>query len=276
MRSWLGYLVVLTMTPALAATGLQPAAARRLASVQRLLAQHSGLLIIDGNNVRAATGFRYTACEMSTCLDEWAARSGYAGRMVVVWDHGTAASSFLLQHSSALMSGPKDVQTADDVIVQCCGYLAGACDVAVVTSDKALLGRCRAQWSEATSTSDAQGSIESLHAVYLTWLLESEGGEGWRATDELAERYASPHRCRSESTAHRAAQADFLMQELQRRGLELQRRGLELGPSNLHMLTSWYADGCEGLAVGRVSRSGNPVYALGCTLGGSSFVLADS
>ena len=130
--------------------------------MQQRLDRHRGLLLIDGNNVRAATGFRYTACEMSACLDAWAHSSAFADRVVVVWDHGSEAAGFLLPHSAVLMSGPKAAQTADDVIVQLCGYLAGGSDVVVVTSDKALLGRCRTQWMEAGA---ATSEIQCLHAV---------------------------------------------------------------------------------------------------------------
>ena len=244
---------------------LSPSATRRLEKVNTLLARHPGVLLVDGNNARAATGFRYTVSEMSACLDSWAARSGFSGRIAVCWDHGEV-SSFTLSHSIALLSGSD--QSADDVIVQVCGFLGGGCDVIVFSSDKALLGRCHTQWREADG---AASKLHSLHAVYLTWLFETDEEHGWRGSAACRERYAIPHQCRSESTAHRAVQANALLQELRGASTNVPTssgQGDHQTPAAaaVHAIAAWFGGGCGGLGVARESRSGNPIYALERTL----------
>ena len=245
---------------------LSPAAVSRLAKVRHRLSHHRGVLLVDGNNVRAASGFRYDAREMQTSLDAWAAAANYSHRMCVVWDHGEP-TSFVTSSSYVLLSGNE--QTADDVIVQATAFLScDANELLVVTSDKSLRGRCHTQHLERSadgSVSDAR--IDTIHAVDLSWLLEMDEEGGWRTTDALRERYSQPHRCRTERTQDRAEQATALMQTLQRSGsAERLERSLSrsiLGDSTpLGQLASWYADGTQGLRVARESRRGNPVYAL--------------
>ena len=240
----------LNSSPARAPPALAQRASRRLEETERALASHSGLLLADGNNIRAATGFRFSACEMSDALDAWAARAGYAGRLAVVWDHGES-DAFTLPHTASLMSGPH--QTADDVIVQACGFLAGACDVIVCTSDQALRGRCRTQFAEAAV---ADSCVDTLHSVYLLWCLESNA-DGWRTSAELRARYAQPHQCRAEGTPQRMAQSNELLEKLQRSAHEP-----TAGDSLLGRLAAWHHQGHDGLGVARQSRRGNPVYSL--------------
>jgi len=235
---------------------LNPRAKARLAKTMGTLAQHSGVLLVDGSNVRAATGFRYTAHEMSDCLDAWAEYSGFAGRLAVCWDHGEAVS-FQLSHSSALLSGC--TQTADDIIVKACGFLAGSCDIVVVTSDQALRGRCRSQLAE----SHASTSLNMLHSVYLSWLLESDDNGNWRASKELQKRYASPHRCRIESTVNRIEQSAELLEHLRHTQSPAASTTTGRGSSSLVVqLADWYHGGCNGLSVARESRRRNPIYEL--------------
>lgn len=249
---------------------LSPAAVSRLGKVRHRLSEHRGVLLVDGNNVRAASGFRYDAREMQTSLDAWAAAANYSHRMCVVWDHGEP-TSFVTPSSYVLLSGNE--QTADDVIVQATAFLScDANELLVVTSDKSLRGRCHTQHLERSadgSVSDAR--MDTMHAVDLSWLLEMDEEGGWRTTDALRERYSQPHRCRTERTQDRAEQATALMQTLQRSGsAERLERRLERSPSRsilgdstpLGQLASWYADGTQGLRVARESRRGNPVYAL--------------
>ena len=256
---------------------LSPAAVSRLAKVRHRLSHHRGVLLVDGNNVRAASGFRYDAREMQTSLDAWAAAANYSHRMCVVWDHGEP-TSFVTSSSYVLLSGNE--QTADDVIVQATAFLScDANELLVVTSDKSLRGRCHTQHLERSadgSVSDAR--IDTIHAVDLSWLLEMDEEGGWRSTDALRERYSQPHRCRTERTQDRAEQATELMQTLQRSGsAERLERSLShstprrsiLGNSTpLAQLAWWYADGTQGLRVARASRRGNPVYALRTPPGG--------
>ena len=251
---------------------LSPAAVSRLGKVRHRLSEHRGVLLVDGNNVRAASGFRYDAREMQTSLDAWAAAANYSHRMCVVWDHGEP-TSFVTPSSYVLLSGNE--QTADDVIVQATAFLScDANELLVVTSDKSLRGRCHTQHLERSadgSVSDAR--MDTMHAVDLSWLLEMDEEGGWRTTDALRERYSQPHRCRTERTQDRAEQATALMQTLQRSGsaerLERSQSRSILGNSSpLGQLASWYADGTQGLRVARESRRGNPVYALRTPPGG--------
>ena len=242
-----------------------PPAVKRLEATRRLLESHSGLLLVDGNNVRAATGFRYTAREMNACLDAWADRSRVAERTIIYWDHGPQPASFRLASGSAVLLSGND-QTADDVIVKSCGYLVGAADLCVVTSDQALRGRCRTQRIEAP-TSAATTSLEMLHGIYLSWLLESDEQLGWRGSAELIDRYASPHRCRTETTSQRAQQAQELFEELARLAAPTAAPLPSGSPTSLSaQLASWYQGGCDGLGVSRASRRGNPVYSYQHTL----------
>ena len=242
---------------------LSESALRRLSKVKPVFEQHDGVLVVDGNNVRAATGFRYTASEMSTLLDEWASTSSYAGRMLVAWDHGEP-TTVANKHTMALFSG--EISTADEVIVKLCAHLSGSCDLLVVTSDQGLRGRCHTQMCEAQFTS----GLRNLHSVYLTWMMESDGRGGWRSTEALRQRYSKPHGCRSESSEHRAAQARALLHELNRsdHAHELQHVTDELDKhstarAEASRLALWHLNGNTGIKVIRQSRTGNPIYFVG-------------
>eukprot|EP00965_Chrysotila_dentata_P191083 6174299-Pleurochrysis_carterae.AAC.4 len=76
------------------------------------------LLIVDGSNLRAAAGFRITPLDLTHMLDHWAGLVGLSSRAILVWDHGPEPMAFQREHSVVLTSGPKSLQTADDVIVQ--------------------------------------------------------------------------------------------------------------------------------------------------------------
>ena len=239
-----------------------PPAEKRLQSTQEALDAHRGLLLVDGNNVRAATGFRFSASEMNSCLDEWGARSGCSSQLAIFWDHGDTATSFQLPSSTTVfMSGPS--QSADDVMVQACGFLAsGKDDIIVVTSDQALRGRCRTQLLEAAAACKIE--LKTLHAVYLTWMLEMDQVLGWRGTDELRARYSTPHRCQTETTANRAEQAQLLLGALSQ-SASTTFNGQEANP--VVMLAKWYHAGSDGLGVARASRRGNPIYSFHHTSG---------
>ena len=192
-------------------------------------------------------------------------RSRVAERTIIYWDHGPQPASFRLASGSAVLLSGND-QTADDVIVKSCGYLVGAADLCVVTSDQALRGRCRTQRIEAP-TSAATTSLEMLHGIYLSWLLESDEQLGWRGSAELIDRYASPHRCRTETTSQRAQQAQELFEELARLAAPTAAPLPSGSPTSLSaQLASWYQGGCDGLGVSRASRRGNPVYSYQHTL----------
>ena len=276
---------------------LAPAAVRRLDCARQSLQSHAGLLIIDGNNVRAATGFRYSATEMQQCLEIWAEQTGCADRTAVVWDHGSRRCAFHRPgHTATLLSGNE--QTADDVIVQTCAYILNAdlpsADVMVVTSDQALRGRCRTQLHEmlALPASDRHEvlGVSTLHSAFLMWLVETDKVHGWRGSAALRARYEQPHQCRSERTEHRIEQAEALLtwEQLRRTSEEEAAeeaaeeaeeeaaeeaapmeapRGVTRGDADspsrlLTSLASWYGRGCDGLDVARESRTGNPIYAL--------------
>ena len=113
------------------------------------VAQRSGLLLIDVENVRGKTGFVLGHEELLRRVGGWAMRCGLHGRVALVVDHGSVAEAFLLKESGLSVAFAGPAQTADDVLVR----TVPARGALVVTADGQLGRRCRRR------ASDGGGSV---------------------------------------------------------------------------------------------------------------------
>ena len=113
------------------------------------VAQRSGLLLIDVENVRGKTGFVLGHEELLRRVGGWAMRCGLHGRVALVVDHGSVAEAFLLKESGLSVAFAGPTQTADDVLVR----TVPARGALVVTADGQLGRRCRRR------ASDGGGSV---------------------------------------------------------------------------------------------------------------------
>lgn len=183
--------------------------------VRAKLSAHTGLLLVDGSNVRATVGGRYSQRELLDVFDAWAVSAGFGGRMLTVWDHGPRPAAFALPHSVAVFTGNTSVQNADDVLVKSIAYLfsghgaASQEELIVVTSDNALGGRCTSQLHASKRGATGTASPRQLHVVpsiFFAWLFELDLKGRWQSAEELAARYAVPHSLRGQRTRDRKAQ----------------------------------------------------------------------
>ena len=183
---------MLLLTPPTPPTHLAPRAS--VPSSRPLSAPPAGAILVDGNNVRAAAGFRMAPLDVAVCIDEWTAKSALSGRVIQVWDHGTLGAA-LLPHSACVLSGPDTI--ADDIIVQACAFLPDS-PLLVVSSDNGLCGRAHTQLSE----NRIGRELSTMHSIHYAWLLEAAVGDDdrWVASSRAA-------RGRREGTAERQAGA---------------------------------------------------------------------
>lgn len=230
---------------------------------------HTGLLLIDGSNVRATVGGRYSLLELVEACDAWAASSGLDGRVLTVWDHGPRPSSFALHHSVAAFSGNTSVQNADDVLVKSLAYLLSRAprpsEVAVVTSDNGLTGRCHSQLyaSNRGAQSSERHTLRIVQSIHFSWLFELDLVDRWQSAEELAARYAVPHSLKDERTRHRKAQAVRCFEALEREP-QAGADSPALAPV-LGAYAEWYELGMAGLRESQAQRSrsgGKSIYSL--------------
>ena len=142
-------------------------------------------ILVDGNNVRAGTGWRYSAEDLTTTINCWAAENDLQNRVLTVWDGGIAACAFTLSNTAVLFSG--DEQLADDLIVQAVGLLRGP--VVLFSSDQGLRGRCHAQRD--MQEESQRDDFAAQHSIYLAWMLEARDPSprpvlGWATRREEA------------------------------------------------------------------------------------------
>lgn len=234
---------------------LTPRAVKRLDTARKSL-RGQPWVVIDGNNVMSALGRNQSLEHCTLEFDEWAHENGLGNRVLTVWDGGSEASAHALPRSGVVFSG--DHQIADEVIVQAVGLLRGP--AVVITTDKALRGRCFAQRVLQVETdvarglraSDAQPAAElheltCLHSIYLGWMLEER----------------DPSR-RPHDRTHRREQARRLAERLRQLDEDV------LAPTaredeerrRLRKLVDWF-DGPEprGLSIARETRHSNILYA---------------
>lgn len=106
-------------------------------------------LIIDGNNVRGLTGFRWSKAQLSYMVDRFTRALGLDGRVAIVWDHGAQPEAHLVDGAVVHMfAGPNS--TADDVIAACAATVlhdaSSPSSVWVATSDRELVQRSQLPW----------------------------------------------------------------------------------------------------------------------------------
>ncbi|KAJ1635382.1 hypothetical protein T492DRAFT_1132222 [Pavlovales sp. CCMP2436] len=146
-----------------------------LERAERLNAQLAGnagetALLVDGNNVRGLTGFRWSSARLEALVRLWAGQRGLGGRVVIIWDHGGCSEAYAADGVGLCFAGPK--QTADDVIASQVGVLvqAGVRRVWVATSDRELVERATAAggtsipgqtWKEAARAVMETGGLSS-------------------------------------------------------------------------------------------------------------------
>jgi hypothetical protein len=107
------------------------------------LRRTQGAILIDVENVRGKSGFQLSHAAVIVALARWSRVCGLQGRLSLVVDHGTEASSFWLANMdlAILFAGPS--RKADDVIAQDVPFLGQTTDVTIVTADVGLMERCR-------------------------------------------------------------------------------------------------------------------------------------
>ena len=99
------------------------------------------LVLVDGNNVRGVGMFALSQSELALRCSAWAASQRLP--LIVTLDHGTRHRAWRLgSYAAVSLSGPRNVQKADDLIVRdaywCCAH---GTDALVVTSDEQLRTR---------------------------------------------------------------------------------------------------------------------------------------
>ena len=154
-------------------THLAPRAQRSFAKAFERAAA-AGAILVDGNNVRAAAGFRMAPLDVAACIDEWTAKSALSGRVIQVWDHGTLGAA-LLPHSACILSGPDTI--ADDIIVQACAFLPDS-PLLVVSSDNGLCGRAHTQLAE----NRIGRELSTMHSIHYAWLEAAVDDDRWVAS----------------------------------------------------------------------------------------------
>jgi hypothetical protein len=103
----------------------------------------SDVLIIDGDNIRGKTKFRWSAEQLAELTATWARSASLPGRVLLFFDHGDQPDA--LWDSSGLciaFAGPSC--SADDQIVDAVRYLSREhrAVVTVATADSELRARC--------------------------------------------------------------------------------------------------------------------------------------
>ncbi len=228
-------------------THLAPRAQRSFAKAFERAAA-AGAILVDGNNVRAAAGFRMAPLDVAACIDEWTAKSALSGRVIQVWDHGKALGAALLPHSACVLSGPDTI--ADDIIVQACAFLPDS-PLLGVSSDNGLCGRAFTQLAE----NRIGRELSTMHSIHYAWLLEAAVGDDdrWVASSRAA-------RGRREGTGERQAGAADLEAWLPAAAAAAPSWAPDAPAARL---ATWIGGGRDGLVVARASRSFNDVYAIG-------------
>jgi hypothetical protein len=228
-------------------THLAPRAQRSFAKAFERAAA-AGAILVDGNNVRAAAGFRMAPLDVAACIDEWTAKSALSGRVIQVWDHGNSLDAALLPHSACVLSGPDTI--ADDIIVQACAFLPDS-PLLVVSSDNGLCGRAFTQLAE----NRIGRELSTMHSIHYAWLLEAAVGDDdrWVASSRAA-------RGRREGTGERQAGAADLEAWLPAAAAAAPSWAPDAPAARL---ATWIGGGRDGLVVARASRSFNDVYAIG-------------
>lgn len=104
-----------------------------------------GVIQIDVENVRGASGFRIEHAGLLAAAAEWTATHRLQGRVLLVVDHGAAHQGFYLQTHGVgvVFAGPS--QKADNVIAKNVRYFISEqdCGSLAVTSDHGLRLRCK-------------------------------------------------------------------------------------------------------------------------------------
>lgn len=93
----------------------------------------SACVLIDGDNVRAAFGWRISPEELSVAVDDWAGRCSFGGRTLLTFDHGARAEVLQGGNIAVQLSGPRKYQSADDALVKAAAYFAD-CAIMLVSS----------------------------------------------------------------------------------------------------------------------------------------------
>ena len=86
---------------------------KRLPKVQAAVAacrDDVALVLIDGDNLRAAFGWRMSPEALLLAVDAWAGASGFAGKVLLTYDHGDQAESFIESNTAVQVSGPRQQQ----------------------------------------------------------------------------------------------------------------------------------------------------------------------
>ncbi len=86
---------------------------KRLPKVEAAVAacrDAAALVLIDGDNLRAAFGWRMSPEALLLTVDAWAGANGFAGKVLLTYDHGEQAESFIESNTAVQVSGPRQQQ----------------------------------------------------------------------------------------------------------------------------------------------------------------------
>jgi Icc-related predicted phosphoesterase len=125
--------------------------------------QESHVIFVDVENLRGKSGFSLSHSDVMTSLTQWSRVCGLAGRLILVVDHGSDASSLWLPDEEYAVVFAGGSQKADDVLaLDLVPFFSELPQVTVVTADHDLLQRCRR----------ASGVKQRLHILPPAQLLE--------------------------------------------------------------------------------------------------------
>lgn len=110
--------------------------------------QSNGFIIIDGDNVRGKSNFRWSKEKLCNYIETWLSQESiqsYHPTVALYFDHGDIHDIYKLSKSQLLVgfSGPR--MTVDDVISRDVSFIQDIlnCNCLVVTEDNELRKRCR-------------------------------------------------------------------------------------------------------------------------------------
>ncbi|KAJ1440531.1 hypothetical protein B484DRAFT_443407 [Ochromonadaceae sp. CCMP2298] len=106
--------------------------------------EHSGIILIDGDNVRGKTKFSVDKERLCEDVERWSEAAGVRGRVGIVFDHAQRHQAFVLPSGLCVVfAGPR--KSADDVLSRDVRWVQGnlGVGVMVITEDLLLRRRCR-------------------------------------------------------------------------------------------------------------------------------------
>ena len=222
------------------------------------------LVLLDGDNLRAAFGWRLAPETLIAALSTWAGEMGFAGRTILTFDHGRKAECGIAGNLAVCTAGPRGNQSADDAIAKAAAYFAArspATPIMLVSSDRNLAHRLRLQSlpppqhpETSTGPQKAPKVVQSLHfralleageyvALPNELLSANTGGPG-RVATERGDRFSVSsvssltHALTANSEAHSPVAAC------------------------VQTFVDWWDNGCIGLMASPATRRGLILYSV--------------